>query len=83
MTDPRVCLLQLRAIDPNNLTVIIQSIAPSEPHQLTTDSAALIYLYNQSLGPVIGAALLAQKVCTPRTTHSLGLPHQMEPPLVP
>jgi hypothetical protein len=43
------------------LTVIIQSVAPKEPHQLTLDSAALIYLYDQSLAPAIAKALLANK----------------------
>ena len=58
------CPSQLRAIDPNNLTVIIQSVAPNEPHQLTTDSAALIYLYDQSLAPAIAQALLANQAST-------------------
>ena len=58
----RSCALQFQAIDPNNLTVVIQSVAPNEPHQLTTDSGALIYLYNQSLAAEIAQALLANKV---------------------
>ena len=53
---------QLNAIDPGNLTAVITSVAPNEPHQLTTDTGALIFLYNQSLASSIAAALLANKV---------------------
>ncbi len=37
-------------------------MSADEPHQLTTDSGALIYLYNQSLAADIAKALLANKV---------------------
>jgi len=60
----RACA-QLNAIDPGNLTAVIQSVGPNEPHQLTTDTGALVFLYNQSLAAPIAAALLANKVPLP------------------
>ena len=53
---------QLNAIDPGNLTAVIQSVGPNEPHQLTTDTGALVFLYNQSLAAPIAAALIANRV---------------------
>ena len=50
------------AIDPKNLVNYIKSVAPNEPHQLTTGSSALIYLYNQSAATDIAAVLLADHV---------------------
>ena len=49
-------------------------MAPDEPHQLTLGTAALIYLYNQSLAPAIAQALLANKA-----SRSTGKNRSLEP----
>ena len=65
----RCVLAQLNAIDPGNLTAVITAVAPDEPHHLTTDTGALIFLFNQSLTGTVAAALLANKVLQ-RRPHS-------------